>query len=181
MSYNKPAPTTIQGTLEKLSVLPARLEETKKSAARAGSLLALTRVKAWVPDFDPEEAMNGYPSNKEDGSTFSDEDLRALTKEMRPLASKLADESDLTRYHPAYDLENERVDRPVYDTENLIPPVRAHTFAPDIDPSDLIDDEMYFRALSKIDWCTPSFQPLPEVDEDPEQVDPQPSQREEES
>ena len=137
--------------------------------------MALTRAKAWVPDFDLAEAMNGYPSMKEDGSAFSAEDLRSLTKDMRPLASELADEADLTRYHPAYDLENSRVERPVYDTENLIPPVRKHTFAPDIDPSDLIDDEMYFRALSKIDWCAPGFQPLPEADEDPEQVDPQPS------
>ena len=64
MSHQKPAPTTIQGTLEKLSVLPVRLVEVKKSAARAGSLIALTRAKAWVPNFDPEEAMNGYPNNK---------------------------------------------------------------------------------------------------------------------
>src|SRR6187399_2032383 len=112
MSHQKAAPTTIQGTLEKLSVLPVRLVEVKKSAARAGSLIGLTRAKAWVPDFDPEEVMNGYPSNKEDGSTFSAEDLRALTKELRPLASKLADETNLTRYHPAYDLENEWVERP---------------------------------------------------------------------
>ena len=162
MSFNKPAPTTIQGTLEKLSSLPVRLEEVKKSAARAGSLVALTRAKAWVPDFDPEEALNGYPSTKEDGSAFTGKDLHALTKEMRPLASKLAAESDLSRYHPGYDLQNERVDRPVYDTVNLIPPVRPHTFAPDIDPSKLINEEMYFRALTRIDWCVPDFQPLQE-------------------
>ena len=71
--------------------------------------MALIRAKAWVPDFDPAEAMNGYPSMKEDGSALFAEDLRALTKDMRPLASKLADEADLTRYHPGYDLENVRV------------------------------------------------------------------------
>ena len=43
----------IQDTLNKLSVLPVRLEEVKKSAARGGALLALTRAKAWVPDLDP--------------------------------------------------------------------------------------------------------------------------------
>ena len=32
-SHNKPAPTLIQDTLMKLSVLPARVEELKKSAA----------------------------------------------------------------------------------------------------------------------------------------------------
>ena len=117
---------------------------------------------------------------KEDRSAFSAKDLRSLTKDMRPLTSKLADEADLTRYHPAYDLENSRVERPVYDTKNLIPPVHNHTFAPDIDPSDLINDEVYFRALSKIDWSAPDFQQLPEVDEDPDQADPQLSQRAEE-
>ena len=97
---------------------------------------------------------------------------------MRPLASKLVVESDLTRYHPAYDLKNERVDRLVYDTVNLIPPVRPHTFAPDIDPFELINEEMYFRALTKIDWCVPDFQPLQEEEETPDQVDAQPSQQE---
>ena len=149
-SFGKPAPTTIQDTLKKLSVLPVRLEEVKKSAARGGALLALTRAKAWVPDLDPEEALTGFPDTKEDGSTFTAKDLHALTKEMRPLASKLAAESDLSRYHPGYDLQNERVERPVYDTVNLIPPVRPHTFAPDIEPSELINEEMYFRALTKI-------------------------------
>ena len=124
--------------------------------------------------------MNGYPSMKEDGSAFSAEDLHALTKDMRPLASKLADEADLTRYHLGYDLENVRVERPSYDIENLIPPVRKHTFAPDIEPSELINDEVYFRALAKIDWSTPDFQQLLEADEDPEQADPQSSQRVEE-
>ena len=103
ISHNKPAPTTIQGTLEKLSIMSARFVEVKKSSARASALMALTRAKAWVPDFDPAEAMNGYPSMKEDGSAFSSDDLRALTKDMRPLASKLADEADLSRYHPGYD------------------------------------------------------------------------------
>ena len=177
-SFSKPAPTTIQGTLEKLSVLPVRLEEVKKSAARAGALMALTRAKAWVPDFDLEEALNGCPNTKEDGSSFTPKDLYALTKEMRPLASKLAAETDLSRYHPGYDLQNERVERPVFETVNLIPPVRPHTFAPDIDPSELINEEMYFRTLTKIDWCAPDFQPLQEEEETPDQVDAQPSQQE---
>ena len=71
------------------------------------------------------------------------------------------------------------MEQPVYDTVNLIPPVRPHTFAPDVDPFDLITEEMYFRALSKIDWRVPDFQPLQEDEEAPEQVDPQPSQQEE--
>ena len=49
-SHNKPPPTLIKETLEWLSMLPARVEELKRSAARAGALTALTRAKAWVPD-----------------------------------------------------------------------------------------------------------------------------------
>ena len=72
-------------------MMPARFEELKRSAARAGALTALTRAKAWIPDLDPADVGNGYPSIKEDGSDFDNEDLRALTKEMHPLASKLAE------------------------------------------------------------------------------------------
>ena len=39
ISHNNPAPTTIQGTLEKLSILPTRIVEVKKSCARGGSLM----------------------------------------------------------------------------------------------------------------------------------------------
>ena len=167
-SFGKPAPSTIKDTLNSLSILPARLEEVKKSAARGGALLALTRAKAWVPDLDPAEALTGFPDTKEDGSAFNEKDLYALTKEMRPLARKLAVESDLSRYHPSYNLQNERVERPVYDIVNLTPPVRPHTFAPDIDPAELINDEMYFRALAKIDWRAPDFPPLHEEEDVPE-------------
>ena len=108
-SNNKPPPTLIKETLERLSMLPARFEELKRSAARAGALTVLTRAKAWIPDLDPADVGNGYPSIKEDGSDFDNEDLRALTKEMRPLASKLAEETDLSHYQSIYDANNKRV------------------------------------------------------------------------
>ena len=68
VSRNNPAPTLIQDTLKRLSMLPTRVEELKKSAARTGAINALIRAKAWVPDFDPVEAAQGYPHLKEDGS-----------------------------------------------------------------------------------------------------------------
>ena len=40
-AYKKPAPTLIKETLEKLAMLPARITELKKAAARAGALTAL--------------------------------------------------------------------------------------------------------------------------------------------
>ena len=82
VSHNKPPPTLIKETLERLSMMPARFEELKRSAARAGALIALTWAKAWVPDLDPADVGNGYPSLREDGSDFDNDDLRALTREM---------------------------------------------------------------------------------------------------
>ena len=135
-------------------MLPARFGELKRSAARAGALTALTRAKAWVPDLDPADVVNGYPSLKEDGSEFNNDDLRALTKEMRPLASKLAKEVDMSYYQAVYDADNKRVNAPTDDVEDLIPPVRKHTYAPDVEPFELISDEAVFQALTGINWAT---------------------------
>ena len=119
---------------------------------------------------------HGYPSIKEDGSEFDNEDLRALTREMRPLASKLAGETDLSFYQSIYDGHNKRVNAPSYETPTLIPPIRKHTYAPEVDPSNLISDEVVFRALTGIDWSTTDFQPLDiEEEDEPAQDDPQPS------
>ena len=81
-SHNKSAPTLIQDTLMKLLVLPARVEELKKYVARTGAINALIRAKAWVSDFDPIKAAQGYPSLKEDGSQFGEADLRAINREV---------------------------------------------------------------------------------------------------
>ena len=157
---------------------PAQLEELKKSAARAGALTALTRAKAWISDLDPEDIGNGYPSQKEDGSDFDNDALRALTKEMHPLASKLAEETDLSFHRSIYDADNKRIDASVYEVQNLIPPIRKHTYAPDVEPSTLISDEAVFRALTGIDWATIDFQPLGGEEEgEPAQDDPSSSRQ----
>ena len=49
---------------------------------------------------------------------------------------------------------------PIPEAENLIPPICKHTYAPDIEPSLLINDEVVFQALTGIDWTTVDFQPL---------------------
>ena len=79
-------------------------------------------------------------------------------KEIRPVATLIADEADLTRYQPGYDAENRRIPRPHYVVTSLIPPIRKHTFAPEVDPAGLIDDEAEFEALSGIDWSSSTFQ-----------------------
>ena len=173
-SHNKAPPTLIKETLEKLSMMPVHIEELKKSAARAGALTALTRAKAWISDLDQEDI--GYLGQKEDGSEFDNDDLRAITREMRPLASKLAEDTDLAFYQTIYDANNKRVNAPTYDVQNLIPPIRKHTYAPDVESSTLISNEAVFRALTWIDWATIDFQPPGGEEEgEPAQDDPQPS------
>ena len=52
---------------------------------------------------------------------------------MCPWASKLAEETDLSKYHLVYAAENAEVKAPVHEAVDLIPPTRKHTFAPNID------------------------------------------------
>src|SRR6266496_1231502 len=54
-THKKPPPSLIKEVLEKLSVLPQRMEELKRSAARAGAITTLSQAKAWQADLDPEE------------------------------------------------------------------------------------------------------------------------------
>ena len=67
--------------------------------------------------------------------------------------------------------------------QNLIPPIHKLTYAPDVEPSNLISDEGVFQALTGIDWATIDFQPLGGEEEgEPAQGDLQTShQAEEES
>ena len=157
-------------------MLPARLDELKRLAGRSGALTALIWAKAWIPDLETSDMGNSYPGVKEDGSEFNNEDLRRLTREMRPIASKLAEETDLSHNLPVYDSDHKRLPAPTHDVEDLILPIRKHTYAPDVDPSNLISDEAVFQALTRTDWATIDFQPLGREEEDaPAQDDPQPS------
>ena len=65
---------------------------------------------------------------------------------------------------------------PAYKVMDLIPPIRKHTFAPEVDQSELIDDEAEFQALCGIDWSSPNFQTT-EEDEYSENDDPEASSR----
>ena len=96
----------------------------------------------------------------EDGTTFDQKDFAACMKIIRPVATLIGNDTDLTKYQPGYDAENQRIPTPRYEALNLIPPARQHTFAPEIDPAGLIDEEAQFEALSGIDWKSSTFQVL---------------------
>ena len=132
---------------------------------RASVVTALSRAKAWQAELDPDEISAGCPSVKEDGSPVSAEEFCKIEREMRPWESKLAEETGLSKYHPVYDATNSKVKAPVHEAMDLILPTRKNIFAPDIDPSSLIDDEAVFRALTGINWATPDFQPMDNEEE----------------
>ena len=91
---------------------------------------------------------------------FDNYTLKHVTREMRPLASQLAEEANLTVHRSFYDADNKRVEAVIPEVQNLIPPTRKRTYAPDIHPTDLISEEVVFQALTRIDWTTTDFQPL---------------------
>ena len=97
---------------------------------------------------------------KEDGSLFEQDDFLACVKEVQPRATILGDETNIDKYQPGFDLENKKMATPSDKVTDLIPPVRQHTFAPEVDPAGLIDDEAEFIAVNGFDWSNPSFQPV---------------------
>ena len=92
------------------------------------------------------------------------------------MASLISDETDLLRYQPAYDMENQKMPMVSYKVMDLIPPIHKHTFAPQVNLSNLIDDEAKLHALCGIDWSSPNFQTA-EEDEEPEKDEPEASSR----
>ena len=156
--HKKQSPSLIKETLERLSVVSERIEELKQASARASALTTLSREKAWQADLDPKDLANGCPSVKEDRTPFSVDDFADIVRSMRPLAARLVEETNLSQYQAAYDVDNKKMKAPIHQETDLIPPIRQHTFAPDIDPSNLIDDKVVFRALTGINWATPDFQ-----------------------
>ena len=109
---------------------------------------------------DPVDIAKGFPDEQADGSAFDNEALKTLTKEMHTFASQLAEEVDLSVHRSSYDADNKRVDAAVKEVQNLIPTICKHTYAPDVELSNLISDEAVFQALTGIDWATIDFQPL---------------------
>ena len=167
-------PCLLQDVLKHLVVLPQRIKDLRQASARAVAVAALSRAKAWVPELDLADLTLGYPSLKEDGSVFDDQDFTTCVKVVRPLATLIGNDTDLTKYSPGYDSENRRIPNVPYNQVSLFPPTRKHTFAPEVDPASLIDDEAEFEALSGIDCASSTFQDKA-TDGEVEKDNPEPS------
>ena len=158
VALSNEVPTHLADVLRRLAVLPQRFQELRRASARAGAIAALSRAKAWLPELDPADIALGYPSLKEDGTPFDQKDFAACVKDVRPVATLIGNDTDLSKYQPGYDADNQRIPTPHYEAISLIPPPRKHSFAPEVDPAGLIDDEAEFEALSGIDWKSSTFQ-----------------------
>ncbi|SPT17584.1 unnamed protein product [Triticum aestivum] len=160
VALSNEVPTHLAEVLRRLAVLPQRIHELRRASAIAGAIAALSQAKAFLPELDPADIALGYQSLKEDGSAFDQKDFAACVKAVRPVATIIGNDTDLTKYQPGYNAENQRIPTPRYEALNLIPPARQHTFAPEIDPAGLIDEEAQFEALSGIDWKSSTFEVL---------------------
>ena len=80
-------PRLLQDVLKHLAVLPQRIQDLRLPPARVGAVAAFSRAKAWLPELDPADLALGYPSRKEDGIVFDDQDFIAFVKVIRPVAT----------------------------------------------------------------------------------------------
>ncbi|XP_044432384.1 uncharacterized protein [Triticum aestivum] len=158
VALSNTTPRLLQDVLRHLSVLAQRIQDLRRASARAGAVAALSQARAWVTELDLADLSLGYPSLKEDNTAFDEQDFTAWVKVVRPLATLSGNDTDLTKYSPGHDSENRRIPNAPYDQVSLIPPMLKHTFAPEVDPASLIDNEAEFEALSGIDWASSTFQ-----------------------
>ena len=121
ISPSNEAPTLLVDVLRKLSILPERFNEMKRSSARAGAVTALSQAKAWLPEFDSSDIFISYPSFKEDDTPFDQKDFATCVKDIHPLANLIANETNLTKYNPAYDVGNQKMPTPSYKVTGLTP------------------------------------------------------------
>ena len=70
VALSNKVPTLLADVLKRLSVLPQRFNELRRSSARAGAVAALSRAKAWLSELDLADIAIGYSSFKEDGTSF---------------------------------------------------------------------------------------------------------------
>ena len=119
ISLSNKVPTLLVDVLKKLSMLPQRFNELRRSSVRSGAVSALSQAKAWLPELDPADIAIGYPSLKDNGTSFEQEDFTTCVKEIRPVATLIANEADLTKYQSGYDAENRRIPTPHYKVTDV--------------------------------------------------------------
>ncbi|XP_073357326.1 uncharacterized protein [Aegilops tauschii subsp. strangulata] len=122
VALSNEVPTHLADVLRRLAILPQRFQELRRASARAGAIAALSRAKTFLPELDLADIALRYPSLKEDGTPFDQKDFAACVKSVRPVATLIGNDTDLTKYQPGYDAGNQRIPTPRYEAVSLIPP-----------------------------------------------------------
>ena len=96
-------PATDIGTFkEQCTNLKTHINDWKMSSARAGACNALTLAKSYYPIVDFESIAKGRPKKKPDGTAFSSEEYKEISKVARPFATRIANFADVSIFHRAY-------------------------------------------------------------------------------
>ena len=73
-----------------------------------------------MPELDPADVAKGYPSFKEDGTPFDQEDFAACVKGIRLHATILGDETNVDKYQPGFDADNKKMAPPSYSLQSFL-------------------------------------------------------------
>lgn len=112
----------------------------------------MARAKAHYEDLELSTLVGGFPETYK-GKDLDQLTYNALRTETFVPASQLVQEMKLTRFQSAYSEDGKRVKLGILPPLELAPEGRKNEFAPDIDSSNLIDDEEIFEAFSTVDWA----------------------------
>ena len=61
-----------------------------------------------MPELDLADVAKGYPSLKEDGAPFDQDDFVACVRGFRPQATILGDKTNIDKYQPSFDVDNKK-------------------------------------------------------------------------
>ena len=96
-------PKAIAKMLEKLSKVPAWIQESKRSACWQGAMRALALCKIYNPSFEPADLVAGFPAMRSDGQPFTREDYQQVMREVRVHATSMVDDINVERFELGYD------------------------------------------------------------------------------
>jgi hypothetical protein len=161
--YGKEVPSTIKEVLTTLSTLPTQLQIMKESSARIATMHTMARARAHYEDLELSTLVGGFPQTYK-GKNLDQTTYNALRKETFVPASQLVQEMKVTRFQPAYDEDGKRVKLGSLPPLDLTPEGRKDEFAPDIDSSNLLDDEEIFEAFASVDWAADQAKTNPSTD-----------------
>ena len=95
--------------MKELSRAPGYVKAWKQSSFRHAALRILALTCSYYPKVvEPELLTLGKPERHEDGSTFSNDDFKALEISVRNVACKIVEKMDPEIWTHHYNMQNEK-------------------------------------------------------------------------